>query len=61
MSRLHGVTEKSTLLKFHVYKSICLFWTTLDPSKGLYWVIWIIWTVMDCWTIPYNFFCLVGP
>ena len=58
---LQGVLEKSTFLKFQVYKSIWLFWTTLDPSKGLYWAIWIIWTVMDCWAISYNFVCLVGP
>ena len=51
-----GVPEKSTFLKFQVYKSIWLFWTTLYPSKGLYWAIWIIWTVMDCWTISYNLF-----
>ena len=54
-----GCPRKSTFLKFQVYKSI--FSTTLDPSNGLYWAIWIIWTAMDCWTISYNFVCLVGP
>ena len=50
--------KKSTFLKFQGDKSIWLFWTTLYPSKGLYWSIWIIWTVvwlarnchMDLWT-----------
>ena len=37
--------KKRTFLKFKVYKSIWLFWTTLDPSKGLYCAIWMIWTV----------------
>ena len=54
-----GCPKKSTFPKFQVYKSI--FSATLDPSNGLYWSIWIIWTAMDCWTISYNFVCFVGP
>ena len=48
-THIQGVPEKSTFLKFQIYKSIWLFWTTLDSSKGLYWA--IIWTVGTFHTI----------